>query len=123
MNLLFSKLLYFVFAFLLLFLITGCKSTTGDKRIRDTTLTQQIQPEVSTKEDVRALIGSPTNVSFSDGNEVWQYIYKEETLRGQSLIPIAGMFIGGVDVEVDNVTILFDENDIVQRGFLAVSCG
>lgn len=73
--------------------IAGCASV-GRKIDQDAV--SKIQKGVSTKADVRGLIGAPDHLTRDgDGNETWTYTYARAVVKGESFIPIYGSFGGG----------------------------
>lgn len=86
-------------------LLIGC-STSGRK-------VEQTQVDTirvgNTREDVRALIGTPENVAKSSTGETWTYNYRRSSPNAKRFIPLLGHFIGGKNVETQEVVITFDE--------------
>jgi outer membrane protein assembly factor BamE (lipoprotein component of BamABCDE complex) len=94
-----------------LFLI-GC-ATSGRKI--DQTAVERIQKGVSTKADVRSLIGAPDQVTkTSAGNEVWSYHYTRVTAKGENFIPVVGMFAGGMNTQNQWTMVTFGPDGLVQ---------
>ena len=99
-------------------LSTSCAITHGDKRVSDPKITSQIKVGISTKQNVRDLIGEPSGVQFSEvheGEETWIYQYFSSTTRGTSFVPIVGNVIGGSDEKMSSYTVRFDKNGVVKQ--------
>jgi outer membrane protein assembly factor BamE (lipoprotein component of BamABCDE complex) len=90
--------------------VAGCASW-GNEQIRDQSVISQIQPGTTTKEEIRTLIGEPTEITFSDnGDETWKYVLSKTQMRASSFIPIVGLFTGGADMQSYTLTIRFKDN-------------
>jgi outer membrane protein assembly factor BamE (lipoprotein component of BamABCDE complex) len=95
--------------------VSACASA-GNKQITDTAAVAKIEEGKSTKADVRALVGEPTKVNFRDNNtEVWEYVYTRGQVRPATFVPVVGWFAGGMDTTGSTLTILFNNNGIVQK--------
>lgn len=99
---------------LLAFIFFGC-ATYGNQAITDQNKISQIQRGVTTKEQVRALIGDPMGVTFTENDdEVWSYLLTKTQVRAAGFIPIVGIFAGGADTQTHTLTIKYDKNGIVK---------
>ena len=108
----FGKLLPLI---LLCLAVSACASS-GNKQITDTGAVAKIEEGKSTKADVRALVGEPTKVNFRENNtEVWEYVYTRGQVRPATFVPVVGWFAGGMDTTGSTLTILFNNNGIVQK--------
>ena len=86
-------------------LLAGCASV-GQKV--DQAAVDRIQKGVSTKADVRHLIGDPNKVTKdSNGIETWTYEYAHAQVKGESFIPFAGPFMGGTRVQSQETVVKF----------------
>ena len=115
-------------------LVSGCMSS-GNPSVRDEAVTGQIQIGVTTKEEVRKLIGRPNSVSKGSGNltaasglpatpyaplalksnyEVWSYTHISIKTNAATFIPIVGLFAGGATSSVSSLTVYFDDKGVVQ---------
>jgi outer membrane protein assembly factor BamE (lipoprotein component of BamABCDE complex) len=95
--------------------LSGCASF-GNKQITNEDTVSKIKIGQSTKSEVKALLGEPTNVCFMDaGEEDWYYTYTRSTMRPASVIPLIGIFAGGSDMQTHNLTIRFGKDGIVQK--------
>lgn len=96
-------------------IMAGCASH-GNREIADESKVSRIQKGKSTKADVVALVGKPTEVDFTEaGLEKWKYTYTTASVRGTNFIPVVGIFAGGTDTETDTLTILFSKDGIVEN--------
>ena len=89
----------------------GCASVG---RKIDMDAINKIEKGVSTQADVRALIGSPELVTTVDGKTTYTYMFSRATAKASSYIPVVNNFAGGADVQTQTVTIIFDENGVVE---------
>ena len=109
--------------------ILGCVSS-GNPNVRDETLTSQIQINVSTKEDVRRILGQPNSTSKQSGSlvmipglpaspgmviESWNYTHIDVEVDGATFIPIVGLFAGGATSNVSSFTVIFDDKGAVRH--------
>lgn len=109
--------------------ILGCVSS-GNPNVRDETLTSQIQIDVSTKEDVRRILGQPNSTSRQSGSlvmipglpaspgmvvESWNYTHMDIEVDGATFIPIVGLFAGGATSSVSSFTVIFDDKGVVRH--------
>ncbi|MFQ5962655.1 MAG: hypothetical protein ACE5KZ_00040 [Candidatus Scalinduaceae bacterium] len=75
------------------FLTAGCLTTTGTgaAKINDPSIMSMIKEGVTTKEEVRQLLGEPNGVSRnSDGSETWTYTSNDLNSQMLSTLPIYG---------------------------------
>ena len=118
----------------IMLLMSGCVSS-GNPSVRDEAATGQIKAGVTTKEDVRKLLGKPNSVGKGSGNlavasglpatphaalalnsnyEVWSYSHISVEADAATFIPIVGLFAGGATSSVSSLTIYFDDKGVVQ---------
>lgn len=112
----------------------GCISS-GNPSIRDEAAIGQIKAGVTTKEDVRKLLGKPNSVGKGSGSfpvgtiptgnpvapltlnssyEIWSYSHISVETDAATFIPIVGLFAGGATSSVSSVTIYFDDKGVAQ---------
>jgi outer membrane protein assembly factor BamE (lipoprotein component of BamABCDE complex) len=97
-----------------LFLL-GCASY-GNKQITQQETVEKIEIGKTTKADVKALLGEPAEVIFSDnGDEDWAYIYSKSTVRATSFIPVVGIVAGGADTKTSTLKVRFNKEGVVQK--------
>ncbi|MDR3448566.1 MAG: hypothetical protein P4M15_02235 [Alphaproteobacteria bacterium] len=99
-------------------LVCGCASA-GNEKVRTETMSSisaKAVKGVTTKDQIRAIYGEPSDVSLTDGgSEVWKYAYSHSTIKAVTLVPIVGLFAGGADVDKNEVVFIFDKNNILQN--------
>lgn len=108
---------YFVLLVAMAF-VSSCASG-GNEKVRTETMdsvASKVTKGVTTKEQVKAIYGEPSNVTLTDGgSEVWTYQYAHATLTPVTYVPIVGLFAGGTDVNKNEVVFIFDKNNIMQN--------
>jgi outer membrane protein assembly factor BamE (lipoprotein component of BamABCDE complex) len=92
----------------------GC-TTVGNERIMREKIVSQIKPGISTKAEVKALVGNPAKVSTDTNEEVWDYDYTISEVRVATFIPVIGTLIGGANTETYTLTIRFTKGGIVKE--------
>lgn len=109
---------------------SGCVSS-GNPSVTDETLTSQIQVNVSTKEDVRRILGQPNSISKHSGSlamipglpassassiiESWNYTHIAVEVDGATFIPIVGLFAGGATSNLTSFTVVFDDKGVARH--------
>ena len=102
---------------MLVFLMVGCASSGNRSLQKETELSMQskIKEGVTTKDDVKMLLGSPDSVSFTDGgNEIWKYVHAKVKVSGKTFIPFYGLFHNGTHGTKKELTLLF-KGDVVEK--------
>ena len=97
--------------------LSGCVSTgaTSLKGEDKETIATKVEQGMS-GDQVRANLGDPTNVSYTDGGkEIWTYEFMEGQMTASSFIPVVSMFSSGVEGIKKQLVILFDEDLKVER--------
>ena len=109
----------------IIWLLAGCVSS-GNPSIMNQSLMDQINLDLSTKEDVRRILGQPNSTSRSSGSlpfpgttltnvESWTYSHLDVAVDGATFIPIVGLFAGGATTDVNMFTVVFDDNGVVRH--------
>lgn len=99
----------------ILVFMAGC-ATVGNQQISSYSITSQIQIGKSTKAEVRSLVGEPTKVNFQEnGKEIWEYVYKKAQVKPATFIPYVGLFAGGMTTQGNTLTIMFNDQGIVEK--------
>lgn len=99
------------------FLLAGCASSGNKKLQKETEVSMQskIKEGVTTKAQLKTMLGSPDNVSFTDGGkEIWKYVHAKVKVSGKSFIPFYGLFHNGTNGTKKELTILFS-GDVVEK--------
>lgn len=95
--------------------LSGC-ATIGNEQISRYETTSKIEIGKSTKADVRALVGEPTKVNFQEnGKEIWEYKFSKGHIKPATFIPLVGIFAGGMKVEGNTLTIMFNNAGVVEK--------
>ncbi|WP_432262804.1 hypothetical protein [Cupriavidus sp. TMH.W2] len=105
-------------------MVGGCGTTnTGVLATADeATIAKHIINGKTTQREVRAYLGGPDDVKFTDsGQEVWQYVQQDTTVNGATFIPVVGIFAGGSKTDQKLLTILFDKKGVVVRSTYATN--
>lgn len=99
------------------FLLAGCASS-GNKQLQKETevsMKSKIKEGVTTKSQLKIMLGSPDNVSFTDGGkEIWKYVHAKVKVSGKTFIPFYGLFHNGTSGTKKELTILFN-GDVVEK--------
>lgn len=98
--------------------LAGCASH-GVQRLKNenaSTVGAKIAKGKSTKEDIRAAFGDPSETSFTDnGNELWRYRYSYATAKGINFVPIVNIFSSGANIDKKELVVFFDEHGVVKN--------
>ena len=99
-------------------LLSGCAST-GVQQLKDessSSVSTKISKGKSTKDDVRAAFGDPTETSFTDsGNELWRYKYSHSSAKGINFVPIVNIFTSGANIDKKELVVFYDEHGVVKN--------
>lgn len=106
------------FVLLLSFILLQSCTTTGNPTIKDEnreSIGEKLVEGSTTKEQVNTILGDPMETAFiADGQEVWTYELSKIIPLVRNFIPYVGIFSSGSNGVQQKLTILFDENDIVE---------
>lgn len=106
-----------VVAAMVAFLLVGCASSGNKKLQKETEVSMQskIKEGVTTKAQLKTMLGSPDSVSFTDGGkEIWKYVHAKVKVSGKTFIPFYGLFHNGTNGTKKELTILFN-GDVVEK--------
>ncbi|MGO3569674.1 MAG: hypothetical protein ACTIOQ_17740 [Serratia grimesii] len=106
-----------VAAVMVAFLLAGCASSGNKKLQKETEVSMQskIKEGVTTKAQLKIMLGSPDSVSFTDGGkEIWKYVHAKVKVSGKTFIPFYGLFHNGTNGTKKELTILFN-GDVVEK--------
>ncbi|NWF37658.1 hypothetical protein F3F96_00700 [Mariprofundus sp. NF] len=99
-------------------LLAGCASS-GNEALRDETkqtVSNKIIEGTTTAAEVQAQYGAATSTSFTgDGLEIWTYEFENTSADAISYVPIVGSFGGTASGTKKQLTILFNESQVVKR--------
>ncbi|CAB3797119.1 hypothetical protein LMG28688_04463 [Paraburkholderia caffeinitolerans] len=108
----------FVVSVLCAGVLGGCASQ-GVQQLKDesaSTVSTKITRGKSTKDDIRAAFGDPTETSFTDsGNELWRYRYTRSTAKAINFVPVVNMLTSGADVDKKELVVFFDDSGVVKN--------
>ena len=105
--------------------------SSGNPSVVDQDRISQIKLDISTKEDVRRILGQPNSMSRQSGSystalglpstitltnvETWSYTHFNIDVDAATFIPIVGLFAGGATSNVNAFTVVFDDKGIVRH--------
>ncbi|GKS58276.1 lipoprotein [Nitrospira sp.] len=107
---------------------SGCVSS-GNPSVLDENAVAQIKEGVTTKQDVKQLLGNPTSIGRGSGSmplgalpvslppgkyEVWVYNHMSVETHPATFIPVVGLFAGGATASTTSLTVYFDGQGVVQ---------
>ncbi|MGI4719759.1 MAG: hypothetical protein ACRYGO_13250 [Janthinobacterium lividum] len=98
--------------------LTGCASTGSESLRKETesSVSQKIVQGKTTKNEIRAMFGSPTKTSFTDGGlEIWNYDFANVSADAISYVPIVNMFGASASGKKKELVVMYDEQNIVKR--------
>ncbi|MGG7606064.1 hypothetical protein [Massilia sp. BKSP1R2A-1] len=98
--------------------LTGCASVGSESLRKETeaTVSQKIVQGKTTKSEVRAMFGSPTKTSFTDGGlEIWNYDFANVSADAISYVPIVNLFGASASGKKKELVVMYDEKNIVKR--------
>ncbi|OIR07904.1 SmpA / OmlA family protein [mine drainage metagenome] len=98
-------------------LLAGC-ATAGNEKLGEATgasLSKTLTKGVTTKTQVEAALGQPTNVSFNSGQEQWTYNFAHATPTAVDFVPVVNLFVHHADVHRKELVVLFNKKDVVQN--------
>lgn len=100
------------------FALTGCASVGNETLRKETEVSvgQKIVQGKTTKPEVKAMFGSPTKTTFTDGGlEVWNYDFSNVSADAISYVPIVNLFGASASGKKKELVVMFDEANIVKR--------
>jgi len=96
----------------------GCASA-GNMALKnesEASVATKIVEGKTTKQEIVAAYGQPTQTTFTDGgNQIWTYRYAYATPKAVNFVPIVGIFAGGADIQSKELVVMFDKNDVVAK--------
>lgn len=101
-----------------LLVLAGCASS-GNQSLKgqdEASVAKVITEGVTTQAEVRNRFGSPMDTSFTDGGmEIWEYSLSEVSSDAINFVPVVNLFGSSASGKKKDLTILFDEDDVVHR--------
>ncbi len=105
-------------SFVIISALAACTSS-GNESIRaesNETISSKIKKGSTTKNQVKAALGDPSTISFTDsGNEQWTYKHDIAKPKPINFVPYASLIASGADVESKTLVIFFNKAGIVQN--------
>jgi outer membrane protein assembly factor BamE (lipoprotein component of BamABCDE complex) len=101
------------------FTILQSCSTTGNPTLKDEnreSIGRKLEEGFTTKNQVITILGDPMQTAFiADGQEVWTYELSKMKPFLRNFIPYVAILSSGADGVQQQLTILFDDNDVVEE--------
>lgn len=98
--------------------LTACASV-GNESLRsesENSVQSKIVEGKTSKNEVRAMFGSPLKTSFTDGGlEIWTFEFSKVSADAVSYIPIVNLFGATASGTKKELVVLFDKKGLVQR--------
>jgi len=98
--------------------LSGCQSVGNESLRKETesSVAQKIVQGKTTKSEVRAMFGSPTKTTFTDGGlEVWNYDFSNVSADAISYVPIVNLFGASASGKKKELVVMYDDKNIVRR--------
>jgi len=100
-------------------LVLGACASAGNMALKDEnekSVAARVVEGKTTKQEVQAAYGQPTQTTFTDGgNEIWTYRYAYATPKAINFVPVVGIFAGGADVQTKELVVMFDKANVVMK--------
>jgi outer membrane protein assembly factor BamE (lipoprotein component of BamABCDE complex) len=113
-----KKQILFCGAVLTAFVLSGCASVGNESLRKETegSVAQKIVQGKTTKAEIKALFGSPTKTTFTDGGlEVWNYDFANVSADAISYVPIVNLFGASASGKKKELVVMYDTNNVVKR--------
>lgn len=113
-----KKLISTCGAMAIAFAVSGCASVGSESLRKETesSVAQKIVQGKTTKNEVRAIFGSPTKTTFTDGGlEVWNYDFTNVSADAISYVPIVNLFGASASGKKKELVVLYDTENVVKR--------
>ena len=102
----------YILGLITLLFIAGCASVGNEMEMADMS---KIQKGQTTRSELIQLFGNPYTVGISNSGEpTATWIYSEARNKAKNFIPIVGAFNMQIDTRLQQLVVIFDENDIVK---------
>lgn len=98
--------------------LSGCQSVGNESLRKETesSVAQKIVQGKTTKAEVRAMFGSPTKTTFTDGGlEVWNYDFSNVSADAISYVPIVNLFGASASGKKKELVVMYDDANVVRR--------
>jgi len=111
-------IILYVFVICSMFILQACASS-GSKALRNETESSvqgKLTEGKTTKAEVKQTFGSPLSTSYTDGGlEIWKYELAKMHADAVNFIPLVNLFGSKSSGTKKELTILFDNNDVVKK--------
>jgi len=98
--------------------LSGCASV-GNETLRkesEASVNQKIIQGKTSKDEVRAMFGSPNKTSFTDGGlEIWNYEFNNVSADAINFVPIVNLFGTSASGKRKELVVMFDQDNRVKR--------
>lgn len=99
-------------------LLGGC-AAVGNEKLRTETeasVSTRIVEGKTTKQEVKAMFGSPAKATFTDGGlEVWNFEFEKMSADVVNYIPVVNLFGSSASGKKKQLVVMFDTTDVVKR--------
>lgn len=113
-----NKIKTLIGAALLSLILVGCASSGNQflKKETNESISQKLQQNVTTKDQVSKLFGPPAETSFTDsGKEIWSYQLRDVSSDAINFVPIVNLFGSSYSGTQTSLKIIFNNNNTVQK--------
>ncbi len=98
--------------------LSGCASV-GNESLRkesESSVTKKIFEGKTSKDEIRAMFGSPNKTSFTDGGlEIWNFDFTNVSADAISYVPIVNLFGASASGKKKELVVMFDQGNVVKR--------
>jgi outer membrane protein assembly factor BamE (lipoprotein component of BamABCDE complex) len=104
--------------------LAGCAGVGNDalRSESESTVSTKIVEGKTTKDEVRAMFGSPVKTDFTDsGLEIWRYEYTNVSKDAVDFVPVVNLFGSSASGKKKELVVLFDSSNVVKRYSMSVS--
>lgn len=112
------KTVFTTLALVLIAFMAGC-ATAGNDSLRkesEESVSLKIVEGQTTQAEIKEMFGSPFETTFTDGGlQVWKYELVKAKADAASYVPIVSLFAASSSGTKKELTILFDENEVVKK--------
>jgi hypothetical protein len=102
----------------------GCAGVGNDslRTESESTVSTKIVEGQTTKDQVRAMFGSPSKTDFTDGGmEIWRYSFVKVSKDAVDFIPVVNLFGSSASGKRKELVVMFDTSNVVKRFSMSVS--
>ena len=100
-------------------LILGGCASAGNQSLKaesEVSVGEKLKEGQTTKQQVRAVFGSPSETNFTDsGLEIWKYMLVDVTSDAVNYIPVVNLFGSSASGTKKELVVMFDTDGIIKR--------